>query len=175
MSTKKPAPKVKAKKATPKAPAQKVKAAPKAVVAPKLVAPLTPRERLVAIGMQAIIDHVASGESLLSWCKASGFAYMTVLDWIDADEDRAGNYARARDIRADVVFDQLDDLCDDATGADNAVKVAGLRLKADTIKWKLARMNSKKYGDKQETVHSGSIGVGQILESMDGESTGLPR
>lgn len=32
--------------------------------------------------------------------------------------------------------------------AESAVKVAGLRLKVDTLKWKLGKMNPKKYGDK---------------------------
>lgn len=136
--------------------------------------PLTPSERLSKIGIAAICDHVASGESLLSWTKANGFNYVTVLNWIEADSKRAENYARAREVRAEVTFEALDDVSEEAAGADTAVKVAGLRLKADNIKWKLARMSPKKYGDRVEQVHSGAIGIGQVLAELDGASSGLP-
>lgn len=83
-----------------------------------------------------------------AWATENGFVQQTVINWIDADNDRAGHYARARDERADFVFESLDDVSDQAVRAETAVEVAGLRLKADNIKWKLARMNAKKYGDK---------------------------
>lgn len=179
MATKKPKPtKAPAKKLPPKPKAKKPavkKPASKAKVAAAVVVPPSPSERMAALGIDAICNHVASGESLFSWANAKGFNYTTVLNWIDADANRAEKYARARDVRADLAFESLDDVSNEAVVADTAVKVAGLRLKADNIKWKLARMNAKKYGDKIETVHSGSISVGQILESLDGESSGLPR
>lgn len=87
---------------------------------------------------------------MLSWTKANEFSYVTVLAWIDGDEERAENYARARDARAEITFESLDDVSKEAVDADTAVKVAGLRLKADNIKWKLARMAPKKYGDKMQ-------------------------
>lgn len=95
-----------------------------------------------------IWEHVANGESLNSFCAARGFAYVTVLDWINADPVRSENYARAREERADAVFESLDEVSERAVTAETAVEVAGLRLKADNIKWKLARMSPKKYGDK---------------------------
>lgn len=114
-------------------------------VAPK---PPTSSQRLDAIGIDVICKHVTSGESLQSFCTAHGFSPVSVLRWIDADKDRAEDYAHARIVRADLVFDSLDDVSEQAVTAENAVVVAGLRLKADNIKWKLARMNAKKYGDK---------------------------
>lgn len=108
----------------------------------------TPAQRLEAIGIETICEYVANGDSLRSWAIGNGFALSTVRDWIDTDEDRSAHYARARDDRADAVFDSLDDVSDQAVTAETAVEVAGLRLKSDNIKWKLARMNAKKYGDK---------------------------
>lgn len=104
-----------------------------------------------------ICEHVLSGESLLSFCKAKGFPYVTVLDWIGADPARTENYARAREARAEMVFESLDEVSEQAVTAETAVEVAGLRLKADNIKWKLARMAPKKYGDKVDVNHSGAI------------------
>jgi hypothetical protein len=100
------------------------------------------------VSMAAICTHVASGESLASFAKARDFPYVTVLDWIEADKIRAENYARAKDARADLTFDELDDVSTQAVGAKTTVEVQGLRLKSDNIKWKLARMAPKKYGEK---------------------------
>lgn len=108
----------------------------------------TPSQRLDAIGIEAICAYVAGGESLRSWAIINGFANVTVTDWIAADSKRAEHYARAREDRADFVFESLDDVSGAAIVAKNAVQVAGLRLKSDNIKWKLARMNAKKYGDR---------------------------
>lgn len=120
--------------------------------------PQSPRDRLNVVGIDAVCAHVASGESLRSWAIQNGFALMTVNDWIADDEDRAVKYARAREERADVVFESLDDVSEQAATAASAVEVAGLRLKADNIKWKLARMH-RKYNDKVDVEHSGAVTV----------------
>lgn len=120
------------------------KAEPKAPAIPEP----TPRERMEAIGMDAVCEFVSNGESLNAFAKLHGFAYVTLLNWIDADKTRAENYARAREARADLTFDQLDEVSEEATRAETAVEVQGLRLKSDNIKWKLARMSPKKYGEK---------------------------
>jgi hypothetical protein len=147
---------------------------PQAMARPVKPAP-TSRERLERIGIEEICRYVAENNSLRSWALKNGFVQQAVINWIEADKDRSALYARARDERADLVFESLDDVSNEAVSADTAVQVAGLRLKADNIKWKLARMSPKKYGDKIETVHSGQIGIAQILASIDGTSTGLPR
>lgn len=108
----------------------------------------TTSEILNSIGIDSICLYVASGESLRSWAIGQGIPPQSVIDWINADQDRSVQYAHARDDRADAVFESLDDVSDQAVRAESAVEVAGLRLKADNIKWKLARMNAKKYGDK---------------------------
>lgn len=118
----------------------------------------TPSQRLEAIGIASICSHVANGESLRSWCIENDFVQRTVLNWIEADPDRASHYAQAKEDRADLYFDLLDDVSEEAAAATNAIKVAGLRLKADNMKWKLARMNAKKYGDKVQNEVTGANG-----------------
>lgn len=110
----------------------------------------TPTERLEQIGIEAICAYITENNSLRSWAIKNGFVQQTVINWIEADEKRSRHYARARDERADFVFESLDDVSDQAVKAETAVEVAGLRLKSDNIKWKLARMNAKKYGDKMQ-------------------------
>ena len=67
------------------------------------------------------------------------------------------------------MFEELDDVSEEAVKAETAVEVAGLRLKADNIKWKLARMNAKKYGDKLQTEHSGGLTVRTATDLKDDE------
>lgn len=111
--------------------------------------PLTSYERLEAEGIDAICDKIENGSSLRALSVALCVPLSSLNKWIDVDQARREQYAHAREARADAVFDELDDVSDQAVHAENAVQVAGLRLKADTMKWKLARMNAKKYGDKQ--------------------------
>lgn len=130
----------------------------------------TPGERLRKIGIASICNYVADGDSLRSWTILNGLNLRTTLDWINADEDRAAHYAQAKMDRADVFFDSLDEVSTMAVLAETAIMVAGLRLKADNIKWKLARMNSKAYGDKLDVdaKHSGEIIVRISAEDIDG-------
>lgn len=122
--------------------------------APKKQAQKTPREKLDAIGIDALCEFVAGGESLAAFCKKHGLATSTTNDWLNDPKhpERSADYARAREARADLIFESLDEVSNQAVAAKNPVTVQGLRLKADNIKWKLARMH-KKYSDR--TVLSG--------------------
>jgi hypothetical protein len=96
-----------------------------------------------------VLERIAKGESLRAVCRTEDFpAPSTVIKWTTEDADFGEHYARACEARADTYFDELDDVSAEATSAKTAVQVAGLRLKADNIKWQLARMAPKKYGDK---------------------------
>jgi hypothetical protein len=120
---------------------------PKAASKPE--AKPSPSQRLNEIGIEEICEAIENKSSLRSWCIENNFVLRTALNWIEADEERSSHYARSREARADAFFDELDDVSEQAVFAETAVQVAGLRLKADNIKWKLARMNAKKYGEKQ--------------------------
>lgn len=126
---------------------------------------LTPSQRLDAIGIEAICEYVANGDSLRSWALLNNFTPLTVANWVNGDPVRSEHYARAREDRADLYFDQLDDVSELAVTAATPVEVAGLRLKADNMKWKLARMNAKKYGDKLQTEHSGEVTLFNLEQS----------
>lgn len=113
-----------------------------------------------------ICEEVASGKSLSKILESSGMpGYRTVMTWLREDKVFQQNYAMAREERADAIFDEMDEVAEQAVSSTSAIEVAGLRLKMDTIKWKLARMNSKKYGEKVSTEHSGVDG-GPIQHSL---------
>jgi len=118
-----------------------------------------------------ILRRITEGESLRSICRTEGFpAPSTVIKWTNEDKDFGEQYVRACEARADVYFDSLDDVSDEAVRAETAVEVAGLRLKADNIKWQLARMVPKKYGDKLAV--GGASDLPPIQQSLTVEFVG---
>lgn len=112
-----------------------------------------------------ICERMAEGESLRKICRDPEMPSIShVMTWLNNPEypEFKEQYARAFSMRADAKFEELDDVAEDAVNADTAIKVQGLRLKADNIKWQLARMNSKKYGEKVETTLAGEVGIRTI-------------
>lgn len=106
----------------------------------------------------AILDWLLTGESLRAYCRQDGApSIFTVLRWISDDKDFEQQYTRAREMAQEVAADALEDIGEEAVRAETAVEVAGLRLKADIVKWKMARMAPKRYGDKVQTELSGTV------------------
>ena len=115
-----------------------------------------------------ITTRLMAGESLRSICRDEAMpARSTVHLWIATNNSFSDQYARACEIRAEELFDEMFDIADNAQndwmarhGEDdagwqvNGDNIQRARLRVDTRKWALARMNSKKFGDKvtQEVV-----------------------
>lgn len=124
-----------------------------------------------------IFDRMAGGESLKRICSEDGMPSMqTVFKWLRLHPELGDNYARAITERADAVFEEMFTIADDGSN-DTYVDDEGnvrvdtdvinrSRLRIDTRKWALSRMNPKKYGDKIEQVHSGSVEVSQITRRV---------
>jgi len=100
-----------------------------------------------------------TGRSLRSVLRDSGMPNRdTVYQWIIEDKKKSDQYARAADIRADEIFDEMMNISDetdsDVITLDDGRKVVNNnvisrdRLRIDTRKWILSKMNPKKYGEK---------------------------
>ncbi len=93
---------------------------------------------------EAFLSETANGRSMRSICKEDGMpSRWQVQERLRTDRDFASQYARACEMRADEVFDEMLDIADDKEG-----EVNHRRLQVDTRKWVLSRMAPKKYGDK---------------------------
>lgn len=100
-----------------------------------------------------ILDDISEkGLSSLDACKGrmSRSQFYVMLK----DKDRMDMYARAREDRADLIFDEMISISDS-----KAKDVNRDRLRIDTRKWVLAKLNPKKYSDKIEMEHSGGVSV----------------
>lgn len=128
------------------------------------------------------------GLSVRKICEREGMpSRMTVIHWL-ADERHAEflrQYACAREALADYHAEATVDIADESDvvvkheGEDvtldlSATAVARNRLRMDARKWYASKLAPKKYGERIEQVHSGSVGLGSILNEIDGTSAGLP-
>lgn len=121
----------------------------------------SPRERLDAIGIDALCEFIAAGNSMNEFCRQNDFSHATVLAWMDDPEqpERAKRYARARQVRADKLVEEIMAIADDGsndTYVDENGKtkidwdvVARSKLRVDARKWFASKLAPKIYGDRQ--------------------------
>lgn len=112
-----------------------------------------------------ICSELAEGKSLRHICLQEGMPEArTVHYWLlDKDkEDFFQQYARARDIQAENMFDEIlaisDESRTDIVGGDDKsdnARVQAHRLRVDSRKWYLSKVLPKKFGDKLDMTTNG--------------------
>lgn len=119
----------------------------------------------------AICDMLMDGQSLRAICLLKTMPDKgTVLRWLEAYPGFRVQYARAREIQADTLADEILLLSDKSRpGKKTTLKADGTketvtgdmvertRLQIDARKWYASKLAPKKYGDRQQIEHSGSI------------------
>lgn len=146
--------------------------APKSDV-PAIAAPPKPK---AADFLPAIIEQMVEGKSLREICAQDGYPSMyAFLRLVAADPEVETVYRAAAELRADGLFEKMMAVASTpmqgektkTTESDDGVKtetttgdmVEHRKLQVDTLKWALARMNPKKYGDKVDMTHGGKVKV----------------
>lgn len=115
----------------------------------------------------AICELIIDGKSIRAICSAEGMpSKSTVFKWLSINKDFADQYARAKEAQAEQFAEELmeiaDDISNDVTGElefPNGVAVQRAKLRVDTRKWIASKLLPKKYGDKLDMNHTGTIGV----------------
>lgn len=112
---------------------------------------------------RTICDRLAGGESLRSICRDESLPpESTVRQWVLDDRNGfSAQYARAREVQADALFDEIQDIADThEVGEKRTVKADGSteivqadmiehrRLRIDARKWMAGKLRPKKYNDK---------------------------
>ena len=94
-----------------------------------------------------ICERVSLGRSLRSVCLDKDMpTKTTVMRWLDENEDFCDQYRRACEERETTHFEEMLTIADEVLP--ETAEVARAKLRIDTRKWVLARMNPKKYSDK---------------------------
>lgn len=114
----------------------------------------------------AICDRLALGESLRSICKDESMPSLnTVIVWLRNELGFQLQYARARELQAELIADEIMEIVDDGkndtykdeqgnTRTDYDV-IARSKLRLDARKWWLGKILPKKYGDKLDVTSGG--------------------
>jgi len=112
-----------------------------------------------------ICARIESGMSLNQITKMDDMPESpTVYSWFAKFPDFLRNYETAMANRAHAIFEEMLDIADNPTGDTKRD-----RLRIDTRKWALSRMNPKKYGDKSAIELTGPGGgpLQSITSEMD--------
>ena len=105
-----------------------------------------------------ILDDIESGCSLRAACRKTNLNRRDFYKWIDDSDELKNQYARATTERHDKIFEEILEISDDGSNDNlvdkegneklNAEHVQRSRLRVDSRKWMLGKMNPKKYGDR---------------------------
>ncbi|MGB8840016.1 MAG: hypothetical protein WCC64_02995 [Aliidongia sp.] len=121
-----------------------------------------------------VLTRIADGESLRAICASEGMPGRTaVYGWIFDDiEGFAGRYARAREMQAHALVDDISTISDDGSNdwmakndpdnpgyALNGEHVQRSRLRVDARKWAASKILPKVYGEKIQQEHTGADGT----------------
>lgn len=110
-----------------------------------------------------IIERIEKGESLRKILPSLHLANSTFYKWCDNDPEKQKRYARACELRADAIFEDILDIADDSSQDSietdrgevlNSEFVQRSRLRVDARKWVVSKLNPKKYGDKLDIDHT---------------------
>ena len=117
-----------------------------------------------------ICARLVEGESLRAICRDDDMPdASTVFRWMNAHPEFREQYAYARELQADLAFDDIVEIADDGRNdwmerhdgsvALNKEAIQRSALRVDTRKWRMSKLLPKKYGDKLAVDHSGTVAV----------------
>jgi hypothetical protein len=108
--------------------------------------------------------------SMKSICEQLCIPIGTVLAWLAKQPTFQEKYARAKEMQADLLAEEILDIADDATNdfmtivkgdesynVENREFINRSRLRVDSRKWIASKLKPKKYGDRIQQEHSGEI------------------
>lgn len=106
-----------------------------------------------------ILELLMKGKSLVSICKVMNIAYSTVMLWLIENKEFSASYTRAREAQADYFAEEIVDISDN-----EALMPDSRKVKIEARKWYASKVSPKKYGDKQQIDHSGTLTLSQLVE-----------
>ena len=92
--------------------------------------------------MAEVYRRMAEGESLRSICRDENMPSRSTVNLWVIEESHSDHYARAKEVRADLYFDEILEIADDTTKS-----AEDRRIAIDARKWAAGKLCSK-YSDK---------------------------
>ena len=118
--------------------------------------------------------RIAAGESVAAICRSGKVLpkLTTFWQWLLDDPEQLAKYEAALAMRAHVFAEELIAISDDTSGDYKETKngpepdldhIQRAKLRVNTRQWVLSRLLPKKYGDRVQTEHSGSIATNLVI------------
>ena len=119
--------------------------------------------------LNTIFEIIENGKSLRYALLQIPLSSSTFFIWIDEDSDKSKQYARATELRAEALLDEMFDIVDETSNDISEYEIAEgakaekvnneviqrSRLRYDARKWLVSKLNPKKYGDKLDVTTDG--------------------
>jgi hypothetical protein len=104
--------------------------------------------------MNTVCEAIASGKSLVSQLRALDISAGDFYVGLERNSAWAELYARAREVQADTLADEIVDIADDTAGDTDP---ASRRLRVEARKWTAAKLRPKRWGDNVNINHGGEV------------------
>ena len=133
---------------------------------------------------ERILTSIAEGKSLRESCDKENLAPGNWINWINSDKQLLEQYTHAREVRAELLFDEMLDIADEVSSDTiiddngnekaNSEWIARSRLRVDTRKWYLSKVLPKIYGEKITAEVTGPNGgpLEMLLREISGNTLG---
>ncbi|MFA9262803.1 MAG: hypothetical protein ACEQSB_05675 [Undibacterium sp.] len=109
-----------------------------------------------------ICEWIVEAKSLAAFCRVRKIGYTTVMQWLDAHEDFAKNYARARENSGHTEADMVGDIKERMLRGEITPEMA--RVAIDACKWSAGKRLPKRYGERLDQFVEFEAGP-KLLES----------
>lgn len=125
-----------------------------------------------------ILELVEKGFSAFKACEQAGIPRKTFEDWTEKDEALSARYTRAREKRADHIFEEMLQIADTpkigtietakewGTEVQTKDMVDHRKLQIETRKWMLGKMAPKRFGDRLDLTHANPDGSALTVKIM---------
>lgn len=98
-----------------------------------------------------ICEQIADGKTL----RELNVPMTTVVRWLEAHPEFRAQYARAREVQADALAEEIVAVARKAKAED----AQAVRVRVDALKWAAGKLRPKVYGDKIEQEHTGKVAI----------------
>jgi hypothetical protein len=137
-----------------------------------------------------ICERIADGESLKAICEDAEMpSKATVFKWLAENTAFSDQYARAREVQADALFDDILSIADDgrndwmekmsADGGnmgwqENGEALRRSQLRIDARKWMAGKLRPKKYSEKLQVegsmTHEAGDSIRSLMDAVNGRT-----
>ena len=112
---------------------------------------------------EEFLESVIQGDSLRTIASKPSMPDLTTLmRWLSKDEGFRQQYTCAKKLQVELKIDGISDIASTATPE----TIQCVKLQVDVAKWEASKLVPKKYGDKLDLNHSGTMEVTKITRNV---------